>query len=114
MKLWLVVVNFRQRKIILESASFLMDLMKCSKWADIFGDRGGRRMAFTPDSFSNLPKRSVNFVSRSMIRYSLPSKKPPSQSVRLRATCCIHASFGFSVHPAKWARRDFNSITNKR
>ncbi len=50
------------------------------------------------------PSRCARLASRSWSRYLAPSSGPSKASVRLRATCCIHASCGCSVMPPSTTR----------
>jgi hypothetical protein len=67
--------------------------------------------------FADLTNRSANafeyFVSRSTIKCRVPRSIPVSASVRLRAICNIHASFGFVVTPAMTTRRVDKLITKR-
>ena len=57
--------------------------------------------AFNAFLFQDLAKRVTDYVSRSMIRYRLPTKNPSNGSVRFLAICFIHCPSGFGVQPAK-------------
>jgi hypothetical protein len=65
----------------------------------------GNWIGLIPPDLSVARNESQNFVSRSCSAYRLRSRFPQLSPVALRAICCIQASSGCRVIPAKQARR---------
>jgi len=100
-------------KHVFAEASCLMLPIKRSMCGVRFADRGGSRTAFMPSSSRHLRNDSLNFVSRSMIKYRVPLRKPSSKSVRFpqtRHALSLHgdfATFGGVRSPQSRPRRCF-------
>jgi hypothetical protein len=89
------------------------DLTNLSAYAFKFGDRGGSRITSIPSRAINVRNASEYLVSRSMIKCRLLRSTPSLPSVRLLATCNIHASFGFVVIPPMTTLRVARSIKKR-
>ena len=74
---------------------------------------GGSRIGWTPPPVRISPKTRVYRGSRSWIRWDAVRRQPSTGSVRLLASCSIHAPYGCGGIPAMVTRRVSSSITKK-
>ena len=81
--------------------------------ARVSNDPGLPDLGWTPPPVRISPKTRVYRGSRSWIRWDAVRRQPSTGSVRLRASCSIHAPYGCGWIPAMVTRRVSRSITKK-